>query len=253
MNRTRLLQSPARFGAKAYDGDLLIKASHEIIDCKADDSEPGRISGYGSVFGKVDSYNESVQPGAFAKSLKAWQKSKRPIPMLWNHKSDEPVGVWDQFEEDAKGLKMSGTLLVQQSVPQADMVYSLAKAKAIGGLSIGYYEMKADPYNYESEDPRRLFELDLREVSPVTFPALKEAQLDVVKARLARGERLTLREFETVLREKFRFSRSEAEEIATLGYSAWLQRDVGPGALNDWAGELEQFRSMPRLVLPSLS
>ena len=102
--------------------------------------------------------------------------------------------------------------------------------QSVTGLSIGYYEVKADPYDFNSLEPRNLLELDLREVSPVTFPALKEAQIDAVKARLARGERLTVREFEGWLREKLRLSRSDSEEIATLGYKDWLQRDVGPVA-----------------------
>jgi HK97 family phage prohead protease len=217
------------YGRKSGDSALLIKASHAELEIKLDGESAGRIAGYGSVFGKVDSYGEVVEAGAFTKSLKAWAKSSRPIPMLWNHNSDEPVGFWDEFEEDDKGLRLAGQLLVGQSVPEADKVYSLAKAKAIGGLSIGYYEVKADPWTIDGAEPRKLYQLDLREISPVTFPALKEAQLDTVKARRARGEKMTLREFEAVLREKCLFSRSDAEAIAGLGYKTWLQRDAGAG------------------------
>jgi HK97 family phage prohead protease len=229
-------------------GDVLVKASHEVLLIKAD-GEPGEIQGYGSVWGKVDSYGEVVVEGAFMKSLKAWTKSKRPIPMLWQHNPGQPIGVWDTFEEDKKGLKLAGRLNLETQ--RGKEAWSDVRMLAVTGLSIGYYEVKADPYDFESEEPRKLIELDLREVSPVTFPALREAQIDAVKARLARGERLTVREFEGWLREKLRLSRSDSEEIATLGYKTWLQRDVGPAA-TDSEGLRALSASLVGFDLPTL-
>lgn len=245
--------APQLFGRKddaRPDTDLLVKASHGELSIKAD-GEPGQIAGYGSVFNKVDSYGEMVVPGAFAKSLKAWRKIKRPIPMLWQHRSDQPIGVWDEFEEDSHGLKMEGR--VNLETQRGKEAWSDIKMQAVTGLSIGFYEIKADPFDFGSTDPRKLLELDLRETSPVTFPALKEAQIDAVKARLARGERLTVREFEGWLREKLRLSRSDAEEVASLGYKAWLQREVGPGGEPDLVDVLREVRSgVGPLVLPAL-
>lgn len=257
MTRRTLLNSasvdPSRFGRKD-DGlasrDLLVKASHGELSLK-EDGQPGEIGGYGSVFNAVDSYGETVVPGAFAKSLKGWRKLKRPIPMLWQHRSDQPIGVWDDFEEDGHGLKLAGRINLETQRGQE--AWSDIKMKAVTGLSIGFYEVKADPWDFASQEPRKLIELDLRETSPVTFPALKEAQIDAVKARLARGERLTVREFESLLREKCRLSRSDAEEIATLGYKTWLQRDAGPGGGPDLVDDLRAMRSaIPPLVLPDL-
>lgn len=219
---------PRAYGRKSEaPSDLLVKASHFELSIKEDGPE-GAISGYGSMWDKVDSYGEVVIEGAFKRSLAAWRKAKRPIPMLWQHRADSPVGVWDEFEEDAKGLKLAGRLNLETQ--RGREAWADVKMRAVGGLSIGYYEVKADPYDFGSTEPRKLIELDLRETSIVTFPALKEAQIDAVKARLARGEKLTLREFEAALREKFRLSRSDAEEIAALGYKAWIQRDAGQAA-----------------------
>lgn len=245
--------APQLFGAKAFDaepqGDLLVKASHGELSLKAD-GEPGEIEGYGSVFGKVDSYGEVVQPGAFAKSLKRWKG--QPIPMLWQHRSDQPIGVWTRYEEDARGLKLGGQL--NMKTQRGQEAHSDIEMKAVRGLSIGFFEVKADPFDFGATEPRRLIELDLREVSPVTFPALKEAQIDAVKARLARGERLTVREFEGLLREKLRLSRSDAEEIARFGYKAWFQREVGTGGGEpDLVEELAAIRGeLGPLDLPTL-
>ena len=247
---------PARYGRKAYDGvvaDTLVKASTGFLEVKADGSDPeGTVRGYGSIFGAVDSYGEMTMPGCFKKSLAQWRKSKRPIKMLWNHSSLEPIGGWYEFEEDDKGLALVGRLNLD--VARARETYSLIKAREIDGLSIGYFEVKVDPYDYDSDEPRKLYELDLREVSPVTFPALKEAQLDPIKAKRMRGELLSIREYETALREKFGWSRAFAEDVATLGYKSVLLREQGPDAVPDQAvvEEIKSLRSASKLILPTL-
>lgn len=249
---------PAAFGRKAYDGvsaETLVKASTGFLEVKSDEGDPeGTIRGYGSIFDAVDSYGETTIKGCFKKSLVRWRKDKRPIPMLWNHSSQEPIGGWTEFGEDEKGLFLVGSLNLE--VRRAVETYSLIKRKEIGGLSIGYYEIKADPYDWEGvvEGPRKLYELDLREVSPVTFPALREAQLDPVKAKRARGELLTIREYQSALREKFGWSRAFAEDVATLGYKTVLLREQGPDAKTDQSvvDEMRVMRSAPSLILPTL-
>lgn len=241
--------NPALFGRKDdLSTDWIVKASHGELEIRTD-GEPGEVTGYGSVFNKTDSYNETVVPGAFTKSLKAWKRSKGVIPMLWQHRSDQPIGVWDEFDEDSKGLKLAGR--VNMDTQRGKEAWSDMKMKSVRGLSIGFYEIKGDPYNWDSDEPRKLYELDLREVSPVTFPALKEAQIDAVKARLARGERLTVREFEQTLRERYRFSRADAEQISSIGYKAWLSRDASSGSDPDPVELLRELRAMPDLDLPS--
>lgn len=249
--------NPTRFGSKAFDGDsdLLKKASHGELSVKASadpDAPEGTIEGYGSKFGLVDSYGESVVAGAFKKSLREWKKRKRPIPMLWQHDSRMPIGGWHSYEEDEIGLKLIG--LINVETQRGREALSDVKAETVGGLSIGYYEIKADPFSWEAqEEPRKLYELDLRETSVVTFPALREAQIDAVKARIARGEALTEREFEKFLREKLNLSRSDAETVNRIGYRAWRQREVGQADAGDEAmEEIRSIRSLPPLNLPTL-
>ena len=91
-------------------------------------------------------------------------------------------------------------------------------------------------------------------MSPVTFPALKEAQLDPIKAKRMRGELLSIREYEQALREKFGWSRAFAEDVATLGYKSVLLREQGPDAVPDQAvaEEIKSLRAASRLILPTL-
>lgn len=198
-------------------------------------NDDGTFSGYGSVFGNVDSYREIVAPGAFAKSLEAMKASGDPLPALWQHDSAEPVGGYnvDQMIEDERGLKVDGFLLINE-LQKAREAHALMKRRIVKGLSIGYY-VRDDSVD-EKTGIRTLKELDLVEISIVTFPANSEAQIDAVKAKLARGDMPTLREFEKTLREQG-YSKTLAEKIAAGGYKQLL----GPGDLG--GGEIDPIRA----------
>lgn len=184
--------------------------------------EDGTIEGYGSVFGNVDSYGDIVLPGAFAKTLAAWGDKGGLPPILWQHKSSEPIGVWTAMAEDAKGLKVTGRLLVQDD-PVAARAYAHLKAGSISGLSIGY----SVPEGGEAFDPatgvNRLSCLNLYEVSVVTFPANEAAQVDRVRSRELLADPRAL---ETVLRDAG-LSRGAAKAILAGGLkAAQAERDA---------------------------
>ncbi|NYD91402.1 HK97 family phage prohead protease [Sphingomonas melonis] len=146
------------------------------LELKFDDGT-GRIDGYGSVFGLLDRGGDIVLPGAFKASLRG---RKGGVPMLWQHDPSIVIGLWDKFEEDEKGLKISGQLVMD--VPQAAVARALVKAGAVKGLSIGY---RTQDYEIDrTTGARRLKKVDLWEVSLVTFPMLPEAQITGVKSAL---------------------------------------------------------------------
>lgn len=191
----------------------LKRLSFALTEVKADD-DTRTIEGFASVFNYVDFQKDIVLPGAFAKSI------KRGMPvMLWQHDSHQPVGVWDEMEEQEKGLYVKGRTL---DTTLGNDVYKMLKARAIKGLSIGYGTKK-----YEIDQVkgvRKLIELDLYEVSLVTFPANEKAQITRVKS--ADGTLIDERAFEEFLRDAG-FSRKEAKTIISEGYRAIpKQRDA---------------------------
>jgi HK97 family phage prohead protease len=115
------------------------------------------LSGYASVFGVRDKGGDKVMPGAYAVSLTA-----------------QPIGIWDEVREDAHGLFVKGRLLTD--VARAREAVALVGAGAVDGLSIGYRTVRAER---EASGGRRLLELDLWEVSLVTFPMLPAARITV--------------------------------------------------------------------------
>jgi HK97 family phage prohead protease len=130
------------------------------------------ISGYASVFGPRDQGGDVVMPGAYGASLAALKASGRRVKLLWQHDATEPIGVWDEVGEDARGLFVKGRLLVD--VARGREAVALVGAGAIDGLSIGYRVKRAER---GPDGVRRLLELELWEVSLVTFPMLPEARV----------------------------------------------------------------------------
>ena len=130
------------------------------------------IEGYASLFGKTDRGGDIVEAGAYAASLKALAAAGRRVTMLWQHDPSEPIGVWDEVREDERGLYVKGRLLSE--VARAREAAALIGAGAIEGLSIGYRTVRATK---DDAGRRRLAELELWEVSLVTFPMLPEARV----------------------------------------------------------------------------
>ena len=130
------------------------------------------VSGYASLFGAVDQGGDVVEAGAYGASLKALAASGRRIKMLWQHDPSQPICVWDEVREDAKGLWVKGRLL--DSVAKGREAAALIEAGALDGLSIGYRTQKATK---NTKGQRLLSELELWEVSLVTFPMLPSARV----------------------------------------------------------------------------
>ena len=128
------------------------------------------IGGYASVFGEADQNGDIVEPGAFAASLKRLAAEGRSVKLLWQHDPAKPIGVWEDVSEDTAGLRVRGRLLTD--LAQGAEAATLLAAGAIDGLSIGYRTVRAE----KAGKGRRLIELDLWEVSLVTFPMLPSAR-----------------------------------------------------------------------------
>jgi len=130
------------------------------------------IEGYASLFGKADQGGDTVEAGAYAASLKRNAAKGGNIKMLWQHDPAQPIGVWDDVREDAKGLWVKGRIL--NDVSRGREALALIDAGAIDGLSIGYRTVKS---RKNDKGGRLLSELELWEVSLVTFPMLPDARV----------------------------------------------------------------------------
>ena len=135
-------------------------------------TEGAVIEGYASRFGLPDQGGDIVAKGAFGASLARLAAKGDKVRMLWQHDPTKPIGVWDEIREDATGLWVKGRLLSE--VTLAREAATLIEAGAIDGLSIGYRTIRAEK---DQKGRRVLSEVELWEVSLVTFPMLPEAKL----------------------------------------------------------------------------
>ena len=142
------------------------------LDVAAD----GTFSGYASLFGEADLSRDMVMPGAFLGSL--GKRGAAGIRMLFQHDPAAPIGVWQEVREDARGLFVRGRLTTE--VARAREVLALMRAGAIDGLSIGFRTVRGR--TDAKTGVRRLLEVDLWEISVVTFPMLPAARISAVKA-----------------------------------------------------------------------
>jgi Escherichia/Staphylococcus phage prohead protease len=156
-------------------------------------TDDARIEGYASLFGQADQGGDIVEKGAYARSIKALSSAGRKVKMLWQHDPAQPIGVWEEVREDKRGLWVRGRLL--ESTQKGREAIALIGAGAIDGLSIGYRAVRAVK---NDKGQRLLQELELWEVSLVTFPMLASARV-AAKGDEPEGD-VILRELAAVLR-----------------------------------------------------
>ena len=131
------------------------------------------VQGYASLFGVADQSGDVVAKGAYARSLARLAAKGATIKMLWQHDPTQPIGVWDEVREDSRGLFVKGRLLTE--LARGREAAAMIEAGVIDGLSIGYRTLRAER---GEKGQRMLHEVELWEVSLVTFPMLPEARVD---------------------------------------------------------------------------
>jgi len=207
----------------------------ESVEFKFDEARKGFFSGYASRFNGVDSYGDTILPGAYAQTLTGRQ---RPIQMRWNH-FGPVIGKWTKAVEDDHGLYVEGELTPGHSL--ADDVYASMKHGAVTGLSIGF----RIPSGGSEKDGklRKLKRIDLVEISVVESPADLGAQIGSVKSFL--DESSSLKEIESLLRESAGFTRADAcALVSRIKSLAHGERDAEAKRLADeLAAAFQQFRA----------
>jgi len=146
-------------------------------------SDQGEFTGYAAVFNNEDMGHDVILPDAFTKSLQRRPASK--IKMLFQHDPSAPIGIWLDLAQDPKGLRAKGKLILE-TVKGAE-TYALMRAGALDGLSIGFRTVK-DRFD-RAKGIRYLEELDVPEISIVTFPLNPRATIATVKSHNAERAR----------------------------------------------------------------
>lgn len=183
-----------------------------------DQGREGVIEGYASIFDRLDNGHDIILPGAFTRTLA--ERPASSIKLLWQHDPGQPVGIIEELREDTRGLRVRARLLPE--LKRAREALALIEAGALDGLSIGYRTVRSrtDP----TSGARLIEEIDLWEISLVTFPMQPAARIRALKAV---PPHYGIRAFERFLREAGGFSRREAKALAAHGFPALVRREAG--------------------------
>lgn len=203
------------------------------LSCRLASGEKGVVEGYGSVFNNRDSYGDIVQKGAFAHSLKAHKAAGTMPAMLWQHDPGEPIGTWVSMTEDDTGLKVMGRLALETT--RGKEAHALLKMGALTGLSIGFVTAENGSKFDRQTDTRQITEVDLWEVSLVTFPANGKARVTATKSLETRAD------LETILRDAG-LPRGAVKKLVAGGWPALSQPEI------DANGLLAEIRNATRTL-----
>jgi len=216
----------------------------ELADLKFEqkaDNEPLEFEGYASVWGRIDSYGDTVIKGAFLESL----KTRRPM-MLFGHNPGRVPGKWLTYAEDDKGLKVRGAL-TPGNTEARDHGANL-KFGALNGLSIGGYSVDWEP---QKDGGRIIRSFDLYEISIVSMPAEQEARVDTASVKQMLDECTKLSDFEAFLREAAGLSKSAASSMVSR-FSRIARGEPASDAESKHFGELFEVLKtpLPKLEIP---
>ncbi len=129
-----------------------------FFETKIASTDTGEITGLAWPFGSADRVGDIIEPGSF-------KSASLPLPMLFGHDLNDPIGVWSAALEDSTGLQVKGRLLIDE-VGRAREVHALIKSGAVRGLSVGFVTKKSIA---RKGGGRTISALDLMEISIVTI------------------------------------------------------------------------------------
>lgn len=164
------------------------------------------FSGIANAVGFVDAQRDRTMPGFCTRTLR--EKGKRR-KLLNQHNPTEPIGYVD-LAEDAKGnLRVTDGRLVP-GVQKAEEAYLLLKAGVLDAMSIGYEVADA---RFDGNGVRELLDVDIWEVSLVTFPANSRSIVERVKDNRPAAEALSNWITEMLHAARNEKERNDAEQL----------------------------------------
>lgn len=184
--------------------EFITAGSFEI---KSDNSDTGRISGYGAHYGNVDRGMDVIKMGAFSEIT-------RKVKMLYQHDASKLLGTWDIVKEDSNGLIVEGDINLKTTLGRD--VFELAKSGALSDMSVGF---KTQDFEYDSNSVRNIKKAELFEVSLVSFPMNEKANIISVKSSDIDNER----DFEHFLKQAG-YSNKQAKAITNHGFKSFMQK-----------------------------
>jgi hypothetical protein len=149
------------------------------IEIRKDDDAKPKLVGYAAVFNSLSEdlggFREKIEPGAFKKTIK-----DADVRALWNHDSNYVLGRTKSgtlsLKEDDKGLYIE--IDPPDTQWSRDLMASI-KRKDVDQMSFGFRTIIDEWEEKGKENIRTLKEVELFDVSPVTWPGYPKTNVKV--------------------------------------------------------------------------
>lgn len=149
--------------------------AYSFLEVKAVGEETRTITGWATT-PEVDRVGDIVEPLGV--------KYKNPLPLLWQHEHDKPIGLVEFGKPTAKGVPFTATLprieepgALQDRIEEA---WQSIKAGLVRAVSIGFRSLESE--NIAGTWGTRYIQSEVFELSAVTIPAQASATIDTVKS-----------------------------------------------------------------------
>ncbi len=146
------------------------------------DMDKRKIFGLANVFGNQDSFGTVFDKGAFKKSIRAkFSGGKGKVKFLFNHDPFSVLGTLTKLREGEEGLEFEGLV---SDTPLGNDTLTLVQDGALTDNSIGFRRQKTSIEGDEDDPILHFTQVELFDVSPVTFGANDLAVIGGVREQL---------------------------------------------------------------------
>lgn len=157
-----------RASSLRLDDDVVLRA-YSTIRFKSVDDEQRIIEGFAST-PELDRQGDSMDPAGAKYSL--------PMPLLWQHKADKPIGRVISATVTAAGIHIRARI-EKGVLPYIDEAWQLIKSGLVGGLSIDWNPLEAPTFK---NGVARYAKWEFLALSTVTIPANRQASIHLIKS-----------------------------------------------------------------------
>ena len=148
--------------------------AYSVLNIKALDDEQRVITGVATT-PSPDRVGDVVEPMGV--------EFKNPLPLLWQHEHDKPVGTVQFDQPTEKGITFTARLADVKDEgklkDRIDEAWQSLKANLVRGVSIGFRPIE---YSWLDEGGIRFIKSEVFELSLVTIPANAEATINTIKS-----------------------------------------------------------------------
>lgn len=149
--------------------------AYSFLETKAVDEEQRTITGWATT-PQVDRVGDIVEPLGV--------QYKNPLPLLWQHEHDKPIGLVEFGKPTAKGVPFKATLprieeegKLKERIEEA---WQSIKAGLVRAVSIGFRSLESEQIT--GTWGTRFIKSEVYELSAVTIPANASAVIQTVKS-----------------------------------------------------------------------